>query len=77
MKSHKARAEVAHSRALSRRITGERVAWLAAACLVGALVLVRRYSSSGQDLVLANPLALVLFATIYILIRMREADGPL
>lgn len=77
MKSHQANAEVANSRILPAWITGERLAWLAVVCLVGALALVRRYALPGQDLPLANPLALVLFVMIYILIRIREAGGRL
>lgn len=77
MKSHQASAEIARTRALPAWITGERLTWLAVVCLVGALVLVRRYALPGQDLLLANPLALVLFAAIYVLIRIREAGGRL
>ncbi|MGI4977882.1 MAG: hypothetical protein ACRYG6_13155 [Janthinobacterium lividum] len=75
MKSHEASAEITAPRALPAWITGERLAWLAVVGLVGTLVLVRRDALPGQELLLANPLALVLFAVIYILIRIREADG--
>lgn len=77
MKSHEAGAEIAPPPALPGWITGERVAWLAVACLAGARVLVRQCASPGEGLLLANPLALLLFATIYILIRIREAGGRL
>lgn len=56
---------------------GERAAWLAIVCLVGALSLVRSGYAPDQALLLANPLALALFVMVYVLIRIREAGGRL
>ncbi len=75
MKSREASAETTAPCALPARITGVRLAWLAVVGLVGILALVGRDALPGQELLLANPLALVLFAAVYVLIRMREAGG--
>lgn len=56
---------------------GERLAWLAVACLIGALLLVRAGLAPDQAILFANPLALALFAAFYTLIRIREAAGRL
>ena len=77
MESHEASAPAARPQALPARLGGERLAWLAILFLVGALLLVRWSAAAGQDLPVANPLGLALFATIYVLIRMRESGGRL
>lgn len=77
MKVHEASVEAGHPRAFPAWLSGERLAWIAAACLAGALFLVRWNAAPGQGPLVANPLALVLFATLYVLIRLREAGGRL
>ena len=67
----------AGSRALPALPGGERTIWLAIVFLVGALLLVRSGFAPDRALLIANPLALALFATFYLLIRTREAGGRL
>lgn len=57
--------------------SAECAAWIAVACLVGALFLVRLGMAPAQAVPLANPLALALFVACYALIRIREAGGRL
>ena len=64
-------------RAVPAWSTGERVTWLAILCLLGALFLVHSDCAPARGVLLANPLALALFAMVYILIRIREAGGRL
>ena len=77
MKTFGTSVERAGQRVLPAGQPGERVAWLAIACLVGALGLVRSGYAPDQALLLANPLALALFVMVYVLIRIREAGGRL
>ena len=77
MKSYEASAAGAGSQVLLAWASGERAAWLAIVCLLGALFLIRSGFAPEQTLLLANPLALVLFAMFYVLIRIREAGGRL
>lgn len=77
MKGCQTSAEHAGLHVLSAWPAGQRLLWLAIICLLGALLLVRSGFAPGQAILLANPLALTLFAAFYILIRIREAGGRL
>ena len=55
--------------------TGERATWFVIAVLLAAMALVRVHAANGPSGILANALALALFALFYVLIRIREAGG--